>query len=181
MGLASRSGKLDLHASISPKVKKEDCESCETCIKECPAGAISFDSNKKAEIDKGKCIGCAHCISICEAIKIPWSSVTSSELMERIDEYAKGILKEKKVIFINILKNITKDCDCFGIKQEKQTEDLGYLYSDDIVSAEQASFDLLKETFKKIYPAVDIQHQVDYAEEIGLGSRKYELIKLGEK
>lgn len=179
MGLASRRGKLDMHSRISPKVNTKKCESCGKCISECPAGAIVFDKNNKAEI-RSSCIGCAHCIATCPsgAIKIPWGSVDGRELGERIVDYSYGLTKFKKMIYINVLKNITKDCDCLDKKQEKEMEDVGYLFSEDIVAIEQASFDFVKKALNKLY-LLNIQNQFDYAQNIEMGNKKYELKEAG--
>ncbi|MBM3234519.1 DUF362 domain-containing protein [Candidatus Pacearchaeota archaeon] len=178
MGLASRKGKLDMHSRISPKINTKKCESCGKCISECPAGAIFFDRNNKAEIGS-KCIGCAHCIAICpsKAIKIPWNSVNGRELGERIVDYSYGLIKFRKMIYINVLKNITKDCDCLDKEQKKEMEDIGYLFSEDVVAIEQASFDFVKKALNKLC-LLDIQNQFDYAQNLGMGNKKYELKEL---
>jgi uncharacterized Fe-S center protein len=180
MGIASRGGKLALHSSTAPRVNWK-CSACGKCIEECPVKAIKIEGlnlikiGKKARINNEKCIGCAHCIAICPqgAIEIPWGSQTSKDLQEKIDEYCFGILKGKKSWFINWMGNITKDCDCIGRKQEKETGDIGFLFSRDIVSIDKASFDLIgKETFKKMWPNIDSEWQFEYAEKIKLGERK---------
>lgn len=123
------------------------------------------------------------CISVCEsgAIQVPWHGGTSQRLQEKIADYAKAALSlfKDKVLFINVLENITEDCDCMGNKQEKKIEDIGILMSDDIVAIEQASLDLAnKKGFSKVQSRIEKNHQIDYAEKIELGSKKYELISL---
>ena len=178
MGLASRAGKLDMHAGISPEIDKSSCTECRTCINNCPVDAI--DDN--FIIKKDRCIGCAQCIAVCptNAINIPWGSVTSEQLQERMAEYA-TVLKEKKVIYINVLKNITAKCDCRNIVQTPLIDDIGFLLSDDPVAIDQASNDLVNEKHKDLFE----QHngtsglkQINYAQEIGLGNKTYDLINL---
>ncbi|HEY1406775.1 MAG TPA: DUF362 domain-containing protein, partial [Spirochaetota bacterium] len=58
MGSAARGGKLEMHSSSKPVMYKKNCVSCGVCVKSCPQDAITFDSDKKAQIDNDKCIGC---------------------------------------------------------------------------------------------------------------------------
>ena len=53
------------------KVNSDDCVGCETCVPECPAEAISMNSDK-AVIDQSKCNKCKTCVETCpvEAIKV---------------------------------------------------------------------------------------------------------------
>ncbi|MBU0762982.1 MAG: DUF362 domain-containing protein [Candidatus Altiarchaeota archaeon] len=184
MGLGSRAGKLDMHSVVSPVVRQEKCVACGKCVADCPADAISI--NGKAKIDSDKCIGCAHCIAVCpnSAIDIPWEMLdnTNNALMERICEYAYAALRGRKWWFMNYMVNITYDCDCMNIAQKPFMKDVGIVLSEDIVAADQASYDLISEVvgydpFKKKF-GVDGAYQLEYGEKIGLGSRKYVLERL---
>jgi hypothetical protein len=183
MGFGSRAGKLAMHAGIAPKIDPSKCQLCQKCKENCPANAIETINNKNV-INKEKCIGCAKCIAVCGygAVRIPWGSVSSKELQERIVEYCYGISKSRDIIYFNALTDITESCDCVGRKQEPFMEDIGFLASKDPVAIDQASLDLVnkktrKETFKDI-TGVSGKHQLKYGEEIGLGSREYNLVEL---
>lgn len=180
MGLGSRAGKLHMHSTISPSISSK-CIGCGTCVENCDVKAISIE-NGKAKINPDKCIGCAMCIAVCpeKAVSIPWQSESSSGLQKKIAEYSKAVLSLfNKTIFINVLENITSDCDCMGSKQVPAIENIGILAGSDIVSVEQASLDLAnKQGFSKIQKHIGKQEQIDYAEKIGLGSKKYELVEL---
>ena len=199
MGGASRQGKLAQHSNISPKVEKELCKGCGDCLDICPSQAISLIS-KKSRIDQEKCIGCAECISICpcEAIKIQWTE-TSDIFQEKMAEHAFGVLKGKegRAIFLNFLLNISPACDCYSHADAPIVPNIGILASTDPVAIDQASVDLvnletgikdsaLKSNFKKgddkirgLYPEIDWKIQLDYAEKLGMGSRRgYELIRV---
>ncbi len=182
MGIASRQGKLEMHSNVSPRVKILKCIACGQCAKHCPANAITIQ--KKARIDSSKCIGCSMCIAVCpvDAISIPWMSVTKDELQERICEYALGVIKLKKCYFINLLMNITKECDCMDYKQKPFMDDIGILASEDPVAIDYACYELITNKLKydpfKKYNHTSGLTQINYGEKIGLGSKDYELVVL---
>jgi uncharacterized protein len=183
MGLGSRAGKMDMHSKVNPSVDLEKCIGCGICIENCNAEAISLE-NGKASIDPEKCEGCAMCISVCEnkAVKVPWQGRTAEDLQKRIADYSKAVLSLfPKAIFINVLKNITEACDCMGQAQKPMMKDVGFLFSDDIVAADMAGLDLAekysKGNFSKIN-SINKKKQIEFAENLGLGSSRYELIEL---
>jgi uncharacterized Fe-S center protein len=104
-------------------------------------------------------------------------------------EYTAGILErlKNKSAFINFVTNVSPNCDCYDHNDPPIVPDIGILASFDPVAIDQASVDLVNKTqgriegtdkFKALYPDVDWSIQLRYAEEIELGSRKYELIPL---
>lgn len=198
MGCASRRGKLDQHSNVSPKIKKKTCIGCRECEKHCPADAITM-KEKKADIDKQKCIGCAECIVRCPtgSVNINWNQ-TVPVFLEKMMEYTSGVLKnkEKKAFFINFITDIAPKCDCLPYSEFPIVNNIGILASTDPVAIDQASADLVnqqkaltgtvlkinlnpgEDKFRGLYPSVDWEHQLDYAEELGLGTRNYKLVKL---
>jgi hypothetical protein len=102
-------------------------------------------------------------------------------VQEKMVEYAWGVVKNKKVGYITFLTDISPNCDCYDHSDPPIVPDIGVLASLDPVTIDQASIDLVNQAgghdmFKKLYPNVDWDVQLKYAEEIGLGSRKYELV-----
>lgn len=102
-------------------------------------------------------------------------------VQEKMDEYALGVVKNKRMGYISFLTDISPDCDCYPYNDPPVVPDLGVLVSLDPVAIDQASIDLVnqaagKDVFRELYPQVDWAVQLSYAEEIGLGSRKYELV-----
>ena len=198
MGSASRKGKLKQHSSISPKIVKKKCKACGECLKHCSQFALSI-VDKKAAIDKNKCIGCGECILICpeEAIQVAWNQEIPV-FLETMVEYTAGVMKgkEKKSIFINFITDVAPACDCYPYNDEVIVNDIGIVASKDLVAIDQASVDLVnkasgnphsclksalkpgEDKFKALYPNVDWPIQLAYAEQIGLGSREYELIPI---
>ena len=183
MGLGSRAGKLDMHSSVKPSINQEKCVGCGVCVQNCNAQAIYFEEGK-ATIDEKKCEGCAMCIAVCEssAAGVPWAGGTAERLQKKIAQYSAAILKKfPNAIFLNVMQNITEECDCMGKAQTPMMEDVGILFSDDIVAIDQASLDLAEKNssgkFLKIN-AIDKQKQIEFAKELGLGITDYELVEL---
>jgi len=91
-----------------------------------------------------------------------------------------------KVAYINVMKNISVDCDCCAVAEDPCMKDIGVLASLDPVAIDQACIDL-------VYAAVDDPgqkhflervesrngvHTIEAAAQLGVGSREYELIEL---
>jgi hypothetical protein len=179
MGLASRRGKLAMHAGVKHQVKQEKCISCGACINDCPVDAIAYNKSGKAKIDKKICISCSKCISVCpvSAIGIPWGSVSEDDFQKRLSEYALAGVKDKQCFYINFLINIVPLCDCIGRKQTRLTADIGVLVSSDPVAIDQASYDLVKKQCPE-FSAHSSESQLAHGETIGLGAREYILENL---
>lgn len=199
MGCATREGKLKMHSTVYPWVNEEKCKGCGTCIRWCPADAIILQlrdpaKEQKAKIITKKCIGCAACIEVCpqKAIKVSWDT-DSKNGQEKIAEYAFGAVKDKPVGYINFLIDVTPLCDCPSSSDAPIVSNIGILASTDPVAIDQASYDLINEApsmlnsavegrqgnkFKILYPDIDPEVQLRYGEEIGLGTRAYELVQV---
>ena len=108
--------------------------------------------------------------------------------MENMVESAKATVDHfgEKIVFINVMRNMSVDCDCAGIEAEPpKARDIGILASTDILALDQACIDLLYKLpadelhdLKERIETREGLHQLDYAEEMGLGSRQYELVPL---
>lgn len=198
MGCASRKGKLAQHSTVAPKIKRKKCEGCGDCISHCSQQAISL-IKQKAVIDKKRCIGCGECIIICpnSAIQILWDQ-DIPVFMENMVEYTMGVLQNKKdrALFINFITDVSPACDCMDHNDAPIVRDIGMVASKDPVAIDQASVDLVnkehalpgsclktnikpgQDKFKGIYPKVNWEIQLDYAEKVKLGSRDYELVAI---
>lgn len=196
MGCASAPGKVDQHEVSKPMIN-DSCTGCGVCIGECPTYAMHLQDGK-SHIDYGMCIGCNNCLELCpdSAITLNWGDIPP--FMERMMEYSYGAVKDKqgKVGYISFLTDITPDCDCVPWSDAPLVPDIGFLASTDPVALDHASYDLVNQQkgfkhsllhdnyeehsdkFKGVWKAVDGTIQLKYAEEIGLGSRDYELITI---
>jgi hypothetical protein len=130
-------------------------------------------------------------------VNINWNQ-TVPVFLEKMIEHAAGALKNKenKAFFINFMTDISPKCDCVSYNDPPIVNSVGILASTDPVAIDQASADLVnqqkalpgtvlktnlnpgEDKFKGLYPSVDWEHQLAYAQTIGLGTREYNLIKL---
>jgi len=182
MGCASRRGKFEQHCGIVPDFNQEECVGCGLCVSNCPADAITL-SKGKAKIDEASCIGCGECVVVCktEALNAKWSE-TLANLQEKMVEYACGAVEavDRRIGCINFLTNITRDCDCLAKDEPRIVEDVGILASNDLVSIDSASAEILnglrdKDIFRQEYPEIDWTVQLKYAARLGLGNIDYKL------
>jgi len=183
MGLSSRGGKLSQHSGVIPQILKRKCTTCGVCGKWCPVGAVKM-GEEYAIIDPHICIGCGECLAVCQfkAVKIAWDESTVN-LQKKVAEHCLAILqgKEGKVMFFNFLTHITQNCDCLDKPYKPDIADIGIIASWDPVAIEKATTDLItehigKDFFKESWPDIDYTVQINYAQEIGLGSTDYELV-----
>jgi len=186
MGCATREGKMAQHSDVSPMVLEKSCTGCGACADVCSAQAISLDEGRSV-IDAALCVGCASCLAACPegAIQVRWEA-GGDVIQEKMAEYAQAVLaaKKGKTAFLNFCLKITAECDCLAKDDPRLVPDLGVLASADPVALDQACYDLVVQTagrdvFQAAHPRRDGSKQLRHAEEIGLGSRDYELIKVG--
>ena len=93
-----------------------------------------------------------------------------------------------KILYINVMNNMSIDCDCDANPHAPELKDIGILASTDPVALDEACLDLvyavkpepgnnprpLVERIEKLHG----RHTVDYAEQIGLGTKAYEVVKI---
>lgn len=198
MGLASKAGKLKMHSDVKPFIKKKRCILCKKCFSECAVNAIT-EEDSKANISQDICVGCGSCIITCplKSILVNWD-IMPGKMMKIMIEYVKGILKNKrnKAIFLNFIEKVSPDCDCFGHSDLSIVQDAGILCSLDPVSVDAASVDIvnnsaglrntaLKDSFEPgqdkfldLHPGAPYNIQIDYADEIEIGQKEYNLITI---
>ena len=183
MGLAGRAGKLQQHHSAEPVFTASKCKACGRCAQHCPAGAIVIKDT--AVLDRKRCIGCGECYAFCPhgAVGFDWST-TSVDLQRKMAEYCLAFHKAKagRAVYLNFMTRVTKNCDCLD-KKEPRLPDMGVAGSFDPVAADAAAIDLLNErhgrdVFAEYWPQCAHRTQLEYGEKIGLGSTRYELVRL---
>ena len=87
------------------------------------------------------------------------------------------------IVYINVMNRLSVDCDCDGNPAEPDIHDIGILASTDPVALDQACIDLVwqaegNESLVRRIESRDGLHTLQYAEQIGLGSRTYTLQSL---
>ena len=107
---------------------------------------------------------------------------------ENMVESAKAIIDHfgKRIVYINVLRNMSVDCDCAGISAAPvKARDIGILASTDLLAVEQASIDMVYQLpeaelhdLKERIESRKGLRQLSYMKEMQMGSDQYELIKL---
>ena len=95
-------------------------------------------------------------------------------------EYFKG-----NAVYINVMKNMSVDCDCCDVAEDPCIADIGILISEDPVAIDQACVDLVYAStdpgkphlLERIESRNGI-HTIEIAAEHGIGNREYELIEV---
>ena len=90
---------------------------------------------------------------------------------------------QEHIVYINVMNRLSVDCDCDGHPAEPDIHDIGILASTDPVALDQACYDLVcqAEGNESLLKRIERQHglhTLEYAEQIGLGSRTYTLINV---
>ena len=192
MGLASRRGKLRQHSVLRPHVDPDHCIGCEDCLPNCAGGAIGPDARRTGKtpvmaIDPDRCTGCGECLTSCrqDAIRFDWKA-ESRRLQEAMAEYALGWARRMTGRFgcLTFVVHVTKNCDCMGRREKPLCPDIGVLAGTDPVALDQAACDLLRtrngRTLEAMsFPKLDGTLQLAHGERIGLGTRRYELVRVG--
>ena len=113
-----------------------------------------------------------------------WTADHNS-FLEAMADAAKSIVAYRKnhIAFLNVMCNMSVDCDCCAVAEDPKMADIGILSSLDPVALDQACLDLVyssedpgkKDLIERIESRNGV-HTVEAAAEIGVGTREYELI-----
>ena len=90
-----------------------------------------------------------------------------------------------KIAYVNVMKNMSVDCDCCAVAADPKIGDIGILASLDPVALDQACLDLVyasddpgKADLIQRIESLNGVHTVEAAAELGIGSREYQLVEL---
>jgi len=197
MGCGSRAGKMEMHCSGKPKVKKSLCRSCGSCRKNCAHDAITFDEMHKAEIDHNKCVGCGRCIGSCNFNAVHPTEDNSNDILNyKIAEYSYAVLNDRPQFHISLVVDVSPNCDCHSENDIPIVPDVGMFASFDPVALDVACADAVNQQavlngsilsqkphihndhFTNTHPETNWKSCIDHAVKIGLGSREYELVNI---
>lgn len=125
-----------------------------------------------------------------ESLTSPWGgdqtafTESMAEAGKAVSDYLDG---GEGITYISVMNRLSIDCDCNGNPAEPDLHDIGILASDDPVALDQACIDLVYTqadgdgaSLVQRIESRDGLHTLEHAEEIGLGSRSYTLVNIGE-
>ena len=117
-----------------------------------------------------------------------WGDLPEQDkFLESMADAASSVVNYFKpnVAYINVMYNLSVDCDCCAVAEDPCMKDIGVLASLDPVAIDQACIDLIynskdpgKEHFIKRVERQNGIHTIEAASSIGVGSRNYELINI---
>lgn len=117
-----------------------------------------------------------------------WGNLPEQDdFLESMAEAAKAVADHcgENIVYISVANNLSVDCDCDSSPEDPKMGDIGILASLDPVALDRACTDLVRSSddHGKIHLIERIDsrhgmHTLDHAEALGMGSQKYELVKL---
>ena len=117
-----------------------------------------------------------------------WDNLPEQDrFLESMADAAKSVVKyfDVNMAFVNIMCNLSVDCDCCAVAEDPCMKDIGTLASLDPVALDQACIDLIynssdkgRDHFVERVESRHGVHTIEAAEKIGVGTREYELINI---
>lgn len=119
---------------------------------------------------------------------VVWNDLPpQDDFLESMADASKAIVDyfQGNMAFINVMKNMSVDCDCCAVAEDPCIKDIGILASLDPVAIDQACVDLVENSndpgkdhlLERIHSRNGL-HTIEAAAQLGVGSREYELIKV---
>ncbi len=119
---------------------------------------------------------------------VVWTDLPpQDDFLESMAEAASAVVDHfaGKAVYINVMANMSVDCDCCAVAEDPCLKDMGILISTDPVAIDRACIDLVKksddpgrEHFMERVTSRNGENTIDAAAELGVGSKEYELIEL---
>lgn len=182
MELAIPNGKVIKKNFVGKNLSKYDSMLVLSHFKGHPMGGYG-GALKQLSIGVASSYGKAYIHGAGEPEKL-WESDHDSFLESMADaassvvEYFKG-----NTVYVNVMKNMSVDCDCCAVAEDPCMEDIGILVSLDPVAVDQACLDLVyasddpgRDHLLERIESLNGAHTIEAAAELGIGSREYELI-----
>ena len=117
-----------------------------------------------------------------------WGNLPAQDdFLESMAEAAKSVADHcgEKILYINVMNNLSVDCDCDAHPEDPKMGDIGILASTDPVALDKACVDLVYASPDpgKVHLIERMEsrhgiHTLEHGEAIGLGSQQYELVEL---
>lgn len=115
--------------------------------------------------------------------------VEQNKFLEAMADSASAVAKHfaNKIAYINVMCNMSVDCDCCAVAEDPCIKDIGILASLDPIAIDQACIDLVyhsedpgRDHFVERVERQNGIHTIEAAAELGFGTREYELINIDE-
>lgn len=139
---------------------------------------------KNISIGLGSSEGKAWIHSAGSSLTNPWGG-DQDAFLESMAEAGKSVSDYlgDQIVYINVMNRLSVDCDCDGNPAEPDMHDIGVLASTDPVALDQACIDLVygAEDGQSLVNRIESRnglHTLEHAQQIGLGSRSYELVSI---
>ena len=141
-------------------------------------------------------IGCASSAGKCwihsvgytlDQKKVWYHIAEQNKFLEAMAESASSVVNYFKgnIVFINVMANMSVDCDCCAVAEDPCIDDIGILCSLDPIAIDQACLDLVyksndsgKKHFVERVESRNGIHTIERASELGFGTRDYNLIEI---
>ena len=117
---------------------------------------------------------------------VVWTDLPEQNaFLESMAEAASAVVDyfQDKIVYVNVMANMSVDCDCCAIAEDPCLKDIGVLISTDPVAIDRACIDLVmksedigREHFMERVTSRNGEHTIDVAAELGIGVLEYELI-----
>lgn len=116
-----------------------------------------------------------------------WDENNQIGFLESMAEAAGAVVKHfnGNMVFVNIMANMSVDCDCCSVAEDPCMKDMGMLISLDPIAIDQACIDIVqnsndpgKDHFLERVNSRNGIHTIEKAASLGYGSREYELIEV---
>ena len=203
MGCGSRAGKKEQHSNGKPVINADACRGCKRCLHECANNGLHFDeATRKMQVVTENCVGCGRCVGACNFDAIAFANdAATKELNCRMAEYTKAVIDGRPGFHISLVMDISPNCDCHAENDAPILPDIGMFCSFDPLALDQACVDAClrqqplpgsqlydnmhkegfcdhHDHFENSTPESEYKTCLAHAEEIGIGSREYELIEM---
>lgn len=140
MGCMTKATKGAIHAGGEP-LYRNGCTACGACVENCPTGNVRLDDGRP-RFDASWCPGCSNCVLSCPEQCIAPKSALFDTLLAEAAVLARG--RYRKVYAVNVMRAMTKLCDCVADAGPVVAPDIGYVLSREMVAADLASLQILE-------------------------------------
>jgi uncharacterized Fe-S center protein len=175
MGGVTRQSKAAIHVMSRPVLVEDKCDLCGDCAEACPFNSLAVEQEWKH--NEATCQGCGVCVAACSKGALRYKEM---DLQKGLALSAKACIAGKRVVYINAMVSISRDCDCDHGARPAVCPDVGYLASTEPAAIDRASLDLIHDVRPDIFEkttGIDPSKQVQYMRGLGF-SESYELVRL---